>query len=298
LGQELVFETGSELLKTLTGQSISGKQIERISEYYGGKLEEQSKEIANGTTDAPQIKLKEANHVVYVMIDGSMLLTRDGWKEIKVARIFNHQSMTQIQDKRNIIMESFYLCHLGGIEKFLLKLESYIDNYKHLVFIGDGAPWIWKWVKDYSPKSTQILDLFHALEKLGVFASARYKDTQEREMWIENQRALLESDQVEKVIENLEKDISVNKEVIKLKNDVIRYYITNKTRMMYKTYSDSGYLVGSGAIESAHRNVVQQRMKLSGQRWSIKGAQKIANLRACKKSMLWANVVKFIKIAV
>lgn len=55
------------------------------------------------------------------------------------------------------------------------------------------------------------------------------------------------------------------------------------------------YLMGSGAIESAHRNVVQQRLKLSGQRWSKRGAQQIVNLRAYKKSNRWTELIDLIK---
>ena len=67
--------------------------------------------------------------------------------------------------------------------------------------------------------------------------------------------------------------------------------------MMYGTYKEKGYIIGSGAIESAHRNVVQQRMKLSGQRWSVNGAQYIVNLRASKKSNQWSQIVDLIKQA-
>lgn len=67
--------------------------------------------------------------------------------------------------------------------------------------------------------------------------------------------------------------------------------------MQYKTYRQNGLLVGSGPIESAHRNVIQQRLKLSGQRWSIKGAQQIDNLRVMKKSNNWECVLRLIKKA-
>ena len=67
--------------------------------------------------------------------------------------------------------------------------------------------------------------------------------------------------------------------------------------MYYKTYKDNGYLIGSGAIESAHRNIIQQRLKLSGQRWSIGGAQQIMNLRAFYKSNRWNEVVDIVKNA-
>ena len=78
---------------------------------------------------------------------------------------------------------------------------------------------------------------------------------------------------------------------------LISYYTNNKTRMLYGTYKDKGYLVGSGAIEPAHGNVVQQRLKLSGQRWSNDGAQEIVNLRTYQKSNRWNEVVDIIKQA-
>lgn len=54
--------------------------------------------------------------------------------------------------------------------------------------------------------------------------------------------------------------------------------------MKYKTFIDKNLRIGSGAIESAHRDILQQRLKLSGQRWTKKGIQEIANLRIPYKS--------------
>ena len=66
--------------------------------------------------------------------------------------------------------------------------------------------------------------------------------------------------------------------------------------MKYGTYVETGYLIGSGSIESAHRNVIQQRLKLSEQRWSIDGAQRIANFRAYKKNNRWDEIIKHVKM--
>jgi hypothetical protein len=49
-------------------------------------------------------------------------------------------------------------------------------------------------------------------------------------------------------------------------------------------HKEQGLLFGSGAIESANRDVVQKRMKLSGQHRTLKGAQQMINLRVCYKS--------------
>jgi hypothetical protein len=51
---------------------------------------------------------------------------------------------------------------------------------------------------------------------------------------------------------------------------LLTYLNNNSHRMTYKTFFDKGYLIGSGAIESAQRTVVQHRLKRSGQRWTLK----------------------------
>ena len=58
-----------------------------------------------------------------------------------------------------------------------------------------------------------------------------------------------------------------------LRGSVWAYLQANRDRMDYKTYCERGLLIGSEAIESAHRTVMQQRLKRAGQRWSIDGAQ-------------------------
>lgn len=55
------------------------------------------------------------------------------------------------------------------------------------------------------------------------------------------------------------------------RNSLIGYFQNNKHRMKYKTFIEKDFLIGSGAIESAHRHVLQQRLKLSGQRWTKPG---------------------------
>ena len=78
---------------------------------------------------------------------------------------------------------------------------------------------------------------------------------------------------------------------------MVEYYTVNQNRMHYGTFKQKGLLIGSGPIEAAHRHVIQQRMKLSGQRWTIKGAQQIANLRVSIKSNQWKDVVELTKKA-
>ena len=66
--------------------------------------------------------------------------------------------------------------------------------------------------------------------------------------------------------------------------------------MDYKMYQKIGCgIIGSGAIESTHRTLIQKRMKLSGQRWSNKGAKNILKLRLANMNNQWGEIIKLIK---
>ena len=75
---------------------------------------------------------------------------------------------------------------------------------------------------------------------------------------------------------------------------IVTYFKNNQHRMLYKTYRDRGLLIGSGPIESAHRFVLQKRMKQSGQKWTVKGGQAIANLRVVLLNDQWDRVIQLI----
>lgn len=296
IGQKEVFEEGSETFKELLQIEVSDNQIKRVSEHYGKVLDPLIK--ANCKEVIPKLITKEESEYTYSMFDGSMLLTRDkGWKEIKLGRLFTESHHIDIQPTKSIILESIFVSHLGKSKDFFLKLERFLTATKHLVVIGDGAKWIWNWVEDNYPGAVQILDFYHALEKLCEFAVLQFSLKEKREEWIEKQKNRLLENQVHEVIDELKGIRSRNKEANKKKQKVIQYYQTHEDRMEYKTYREKGLLIGSGPIESAHRNVIQHRMKLSGQRWSKVGAQAIANLRCYKKGDNWSVITNLIKKA-
>jgi hypothetical protein len=57
------------------------------------------------------------------------------------------------------------------------------------------------------------------------------------------------------------------------------YFRGNADRMHYPTYREQGLPIGSGAVESAAKHLVQQCMKRAGMRWSDPGARAILHLR-------------------
>jgi hypothetical protein len=186
---------------------------------------------------------------------------------------------------------------LGSVNEFFPKFERHLVGYKNKVIIGDGAKWIWNWADDNYPGALQILDFYHAKEKLVIFARHQFKEDKSRLKWIKEQSDKLLDNQLEEVLLNLKSCRARNKEAKNAKQKTIDYYIMHDERMHYKTYREKGLMIGSGPIEAAHRSVIQQRLKLSGQKWSIPGAQAVANLRCYKNSNSWNLVEKIIAAA-
>ena len=285
-------------------------QIHRLCIHYGEALEHEMEDLEGAVVQASSVFKKELKEeeVVYGMLDGCMLPTRPNkeagvgsWKEMKLGRIFRDQDHLSISGKPNIIRKSLYVSHFGQHDDFTSKLEPVVDIFEslenRLVFINDGAAWIANWIQSNYPEATNILDFFHSSEYLHDFAKICFstkKQVLEKQEWIDQQITRLLNDEVEQVILDIEQ---LNLKGIKKKEaqqKIIKYYKNNQHRMLYKTYRDRGLLIGSGPIESAHRFVLQKRMKQSGQKWTIDGGQAIANLRVVYLNNQWHRVIDLI----
>lgn len=295
-GQSEVYDEASELLDKIGGISVSGMQIQRICLHYGGLVDELIEKDCQAVI--PRLQAASPTDPLYVMVDGAMLFTRpDEWREIKLGRIFFGASTVEVSPRRRQTLRSVYVSHLGSVDKFFPKLERHLTHYKRRVIIGDGAKWIWNWAEDNYPGATHILDFYHAKEKLVLFAHAQFIDDKLRVAWIEEQMERLLNNEVEEVISAVRTLRARSGEACKAKQKLLNYYIEHDDRMQYKTYREAGLLIGSGPVEAAHRSVIQQRMKRSGQKWTVKGAQAIANLRCYRCSKEWAKVEKLVQAA-
>ena len=138
------------------------------------------------------------------------------------------------------------------------------------------------------------MDYYHVCEHLHQFESSIFTDQVALKKWTDKQKELILQSKVTKVISNIKRKNYESKDAL----SIINYYTTNAYRMEYQRYKNIGAgIIGSGAIESAHRTVVQKRMKQSGQRWSNKGAQNMLNLRVLSMNKQWDKVVALIKKA-
>lgn len=290
VGQMSCYEKCPEILEKTIGVEVGHSQIQRVADIYGAEV---GKEISTTRTLPPL----DSEEVLYVEVDGSMIFTRDeGWKEVKVGRIFKSSDCIDPNGKQSWIRHSQYLAYLSDSQFFTDKMDPLIDSYGHLkqrlVFISDGAPWIKKWIEDAFPEAISVLDYFHAIEHLYEFTESYFKDKAQADRWAEKQKKLLLNSKVKQVINHIKKLALQNKAT----ENLIAYYEANSDRMDYKKYQQIGCgIIGSGAIESAHRIVIQKRMKQSGQRWSSDGVQNMLNLRVTHENEKWQNIINLVK---
>lgn len=290
------YERASEVLLMLLNIEVSDSTIYRITDEVGQKVTA----IIDHPDKRNKIEVRKDENM-YVQCDGSMLLTREeGWKEVKLGRTFKSSSILPESTNRQWIRESEYVAHLGNHEHFENLMSQIIDDpYKtisnQIVFIGDGAKWIWSWVEAEYPKATQILDYYHAMEHIGGYITSIKKKKEEADKLIKKIGGILKRRGIETVLKYIENIPRVTK-VQKDKYDtLIKYLNNNKTKMNYPQYISKGLLIGSGAIESAHRTVLQKRMKQSGQRWSKRGLRNMIKLRSANMSGYWNEVTNIIR---
>jgi hypothetical protein len=308
------FEEASETLKKYLNLDISDKQIQIISEEVGKLLFEKDlkeAEILFGEERNNEIYTniyKEENNILvnrpstlYVFADGSMVSMREKetWKEIKLGLVVRHEDI-QIRNSTNMkLYKKEYISYLGNKDTFKKLLyvaaikAGYNSNTK-VVAIGDGAIWLWSMFEELFPGCIKILDYYHFSENVNKYAKCMYgEDEVSAKKWVNNILGLANENKSDEIIDEIKKiELEKNRKATTV--NLIKYVIEKKEMITYKKFKDKGYIIGSGAIESGNKLVVQKRLKQAGMHWSIEGAQYMATLRCKYKSDLWHKVIRSI----
>ncbi len=184
-----------------------------------------------------------------------------------------------------------YFCDIREAEEFGKLLWATgcrlnADLSPELIFLGDGAIWIWNLVRQYYPNAFQIVDWFHAEEHLEELAKAAFPTAEQRTTWLESVTQALWDGQVEEVIRACQ---TLAATCLKAQQ-AVTYFSNNIERMRYDRFRAAGYMIGSGTIESACKQLVTHRLDLSGAQWQVEGAVHTAKARAVWLSGQWQSL--------
>ena len=154
------------------------------------------------------------------------------------------------------------------------------ENQVRLCAIGDGAPWIWKWVEELFPSARQILDYYHCSSCLHAVAEAQYSaDAGRAGHWLEATLARLYCGEGPGVVWGLQRMQPVSEEAEEVIATALTYLQKRLHQVDFGSHRKGGYPIGSGAIESAHRFIGHVRLKRSGAWWYKENSNAILALR-------------------
>ena len=175
------------------------------------------------------------------------------------------------------------------------------DRQLTLVCLMDGEQKLWDLQREWLGRSVEILDLFHALERVReVSKVVEPKAKSRREAWVSSQLRDLLTGKVETVIRRWRRLASEDEEgkrwpkaQRKTVTSAIGYFSNNRHRMRYDEYLLNGYPIGSGIAEGACRNVVKDRMDCTGMHWRLPGSRAMLKTRALHLNGEWDDFVEY-----
>lgn len=299
------FEAASDDLKELAGIQIDSRQIQRLVAHSGPKVAAQLK-LTGPEVQAPPMP------ICYVEADGTgipmvakELAGRKGkqddgtarTREVKLGCVFSQTKTDPEGQPMRDHQSTSYVGTLQSVESFapLLRDEARrrgVGKAQKIVFIGDGAAWIWELARTHFPLAILILDFYHMMEYLHELSQLLYgKDTSWAGRMKDQWKEQMEKDEVQAVIDGLNKRVAqlgqTSAQTLEKIHEKIRYLENNKDKMKYGTFRKQGLFYGSGVVEAGCRSVVGKRLKQSGMYWSESGAENILALRCALMGNRW-----------
>jgi hypothetical protein len=160
-----------------------------------------------------------------------------------------------------------------------------------VVFLGDGAAWVWELARVNFPLAVFILDFFHAVEPLEWLAQALFGEQTDQaktrcERWA---RMLKEQpDGLDAVLREARLALPRRGKRRQGALDQIAYFENNPDKMRYAEYLARGLFIGSGVVEAGCKTVIGQRLKQSGMFWGVTGAQNVLDIRCLLENRQFA----------
>jgi hypothetical protein len=183
----------------------------------------------------------------------------------------------------------------GLLRFYLSKLK--LSTADQILFVADGARWIWRRVPQLLEdlgvqlkRAYELVDFYHAVEHLGKVAACRKSwSSGERTKWVKKHKKLLRAGKIRQVTEAI-KTLCRGRSSKEFRRER-DYFLRNQDRMNYHTIEGMELPIGSGAMESAIRRVVNLRLKGPAIYWNVGTAEAMLTLRSYFKAGRW-NMLK------
>jgi hypothetical protein len=320
LGCVTSYALAAEMTGHLLGVTVNAmtvwRAVQRLGEAAARHTEALSAYHADSRSEAPEPA--QAPPAVVVAVDGCMLgmqvrrtrrhrQTADAilpplppvdeghFKEVKTGVLFLPMDRVALSPGRRALVRRIVVTCLGDADAIFSRLWAHLHECGWLgpttvvVVVGDGAEWIWHRATLFLNRC-EILDFWHAMEYAWAYARLQFGEGSRRaDRWTQRVAHDLKAGHVSDVLQRLKTLQPNSTESREALQALVKYYTDNAARMRYDEYQRLGYGIGSGSVESAHKQVVHARLRQAGMRWSEAGARRLLALRLLLLNGTWAR---------
>lgn len=305
--QSKSFRLGAELFSDAIGCTMLRDGMRKVTQEWGKKVDdkrEKAIEVCFDINRPSALEIEVVNPIkqqASISTDGGFVHVRgQGGKEVKLVVISTVRPKKETEkgahpdgrrykpyEPQMMLEEHSYQvgwwdANKMGEHQYLEGLRRDLPNCPKTSSPNDGARWIERITRENFPDVTQIVDWFHASEKMWHIGKQTISDKQERADWATARLDDLWMGRLSAVNSELEK-VDITRAIDQ--DDVetcIGYFDRQQERMKYHQYRIAGYPIGSGAVESGINNVVHHRMKRQGRGWHPDNVNPmLAALRFC-----------------
>jgi hypothetical protein len=287
-------------LERTGGIGVSARQIQRVVQRIGQDAQAwQEREVVPAQCETRPVP------VFYVSADGTGIPMRpeelegrqgkqaDG--KAKTRQVYLGCVFTQhrLDDEGHPVRDwesTTYVSSLDSIDQFgpLLRREAIrrgMGTALQVVLLIDGAEGLAHMGTLCFKDAVQIVDFFHALEHAGevLVALLGSKDHPDYEARLHRWAERLLADEVEQLIAETRHEVTEAGRAQAVEKE-LGYFVHNVGRMLYGTFRQQGFFIGSGVIEAGCKTVIGTRCKQSGMFWGAPGAQNILAFRCIHAS--------------
>lgn len=293
LGTLIPFEQVPAVIERVAGVHVGRETVRVLTEAAGTALVEieagEREQLLKDLPPAP-----EGPVIQQVSVDGAMVPVVGGqWVEAKTLAV----GAVEARGDEIHAQDLSYFSRVCPAEEFVPALYPELhrrgtENAGTVCLVTDGAEWLQRVGDAYRPDAVRILDFAHAAEHVAAAAHAVLGvGTAEVSEWLAVQFHELRHGDPANVLAAL-RELPVEKAGDPAAARVaqaheLAYLEKRTTQISYATFQDAGYPIGSGAVESANKLVVEARLKGAGMHWAPCNVNPLLSLRAMKASGRW-----------
>lgn len=210
--------------------------------------------------------------------------------------VYREARLTMAHDKNSVT--PIFSATLGSVKEagrhLLHCVKAVGANEKTKVHsVGDGAVWIADQIEQqFGANANYLVDFYHLCEYLS--AAAKSCAPNNEKAWLKQQKEHLKESRIAEVMSALKP--YVESRAIPEEHAPVRAcyrYMNNRLNQLdYKSALDKELPIGSGEIESAHRYVIQKRLKIAGAWWLEHNAEVMLALRVNRANNDWDSYWK------